>query len=186
MEKGGLRAALLEAGLTQRDQLRQVDEMRLGLQGRVRRVWASRGVKVVQKVQFVFEWTYLLLGVNPFTGDLQWDWIESMRQEHLVPALGQWDVDAVIWDRASSHRGKETAKLSITRIFQPPYSPELNPVERVLEQLRSETEGRIYPSLLAKQQAVENVLQELAADPERAKRLVGWDWICEAFESLPP
>ncbi len=159
--------------------------MRLGLQGRVRRVWASKGVRVVQRVQFVFEWAYLLLGINPLTGDLQWDWIESMRQERLVPALKQWSLDAVIWDRASSHRGKQTAALPIKRIFQPPYSPELNPVERVLEELRREIEGRIYPSLAAKQQAVENILQELAADRERVKRLVGWDWICEAFGSLP-
>lgn len=185
MEKRGLRAALRAAGLRKKDQIRLVDEMRLGLQGRVRRVWASRGVKVVQKVQFVFEWVYLLLGVNPITGDLRWDWVESMRQEHLVPALREWDVDGVIWDRASSHRGKETAKLSIQCIFQPSYSPELNPVERVFQELRREIEGRIYPSLLAKKQAVENVLQQLAADPERVKRLVGWNWICQAFESLP-
>lgn len=186
MEKGGLYTALRAAGLTQGHQIRLVDEMRLGLQGRVRRVWASRGVKVVQKVQFVFEWTYLLLGVNPLTGDLQWDWIESMRQEHLVPALRQWDVDGVIWDGASSHRGKETADLPIKRIFQPSYSPELNPVERVIEELRRGAEGYIYSSLTIKRQAVEDALQELATDPERVKRLAGWDWISEAFESLPP
>jgi transposase len=159
--------------------------MRLGLQGRIRRVWASRGVKVVQKVQFVFEWVYLLLGVDPLSGDLQWDWIESMRQEHLVPALKEWELHGVIWDRASSHRGKQTAQLPIQPIFQPSYSPELNPVERVFEELRREIEGRIYPSLAAKQLAVDQVLQELASDPERVKRLVGWHWICTAFESLP-
>jgi transposase len=186
VEKGGLLAALKDAGLTQRHRIKEVDEMRLGLQSRVRRIWASRGVKVVQKVQFVFEWAYLLLGVNPLTGELHWDWMESMRQEHLVPVLGQWDLEGVIWDRASSHRGKQTAALPLKCIFQPPYSPELNPVERVFEELRSGVEGRIYPTLAAKQQAVENILQELAADPARVKRLVGWNWICEALESLPP
>ncbi len=49
--------------------------MRLGLQGQLRRVWASRGVKVVQKLQFVFEWAYLLLAVDPLRGSLLWDWI---------------------------------------------------------------------------------------------------------------
>lgn len=159
--------------------------MRLGLQGRVRKVWASRGVKVVQKVQFVFEWVYLVLGVNPRTGHLQWSWIASMRQEHLVPALHHWKVDGVIWDRASSHRGKQTAALPLKRIFQPPYSPELNPAERVFEELRREVEGLLYPTLLAKQQVVEHMLQDLAADPARVKRLVGWDWIGAAFQSLP-
>lgn len=185
MEKGGLRAALEKAGLTAGSQVRQVDEMRLGLQGQTRKVWASRGVKVVQKVQFVFEWTYLLLGVNPLTGALQWDWLESMRQEHLVPALQEWPVDGVVWDRASSHRGKQTGELPIARIFQPSYSPELNPVERIFQELRRKIEGQIYDSLAAKQQAVEKILQELAADPDRVKRLVSWDWIRVAFDDLP-
>jgi hypothetical protein len=32
------------------------DEMRLGLMGQVRRVGAPRGVKVVQRLQFVRQW----------------------------------------------------------------------------------------------------------------------------------
>lgn len=185
MEKGGLRDALAEAGLTQSSQINHVDEMRLGLQGQVRKVWASRGVKVIQKVQFEFEWTYLLLGVNPLTGELRWDWIASMRQAHLVPALKQWEVDGVVWDKASSHRGRQTAELPIKRIFQPSYSPELNPAERIFEELRRVVEGRSYPSVAAKQTAVEKELKALAANPERVKRLAGWEWIREAYESLP-
>lgn len=169
-----------------RDQaIRPADEMRLGLQGRVRRVWATRGVKVVQKVQFVFEWVYLLLSVDPRSGELEWQWVASMRQEHLVPALQQWAVDALIWDGASSHRGTLTAQLPFVRIFQPPYSPEVNPVERVFEEVRKAVEGRVYPSLADKQAAVEQVLRDLAADPQRVKRLVGWDWFCQALETIP-
>lgn len=162
-----------------------VDEMRLGLQGQLRRVWASKGVKVVQKLQFVFKWTYLLLGVNPLTGQLTWDWVDSMRQDDLVPVIRPWLVDAVIWDKASSHRGKKMGELSFNRIFQPSYSPELNPVERLFEELRRAVEGRIYQTLTAKKQAVENVLQRLAADPEAVKQLAGWDWICAAINRLP-
>lgn len=162
-----------------------VDELRLGLQGRVRRVWASRGVKVVQKVQFVFEWTYLLLGVNPSTGKLVWDWIDSMKQVDLLPALKTWSVDAVIWDGASSHRGRQVGELPFTRIFQPAYSPELNPVERIFEELRRVVEGVIYATLETKQQAVEFELSQLAADPQRVKNLVGWDWLCAALANLP-
>lgn len=185
MEKRGLSQALQDAGLKRDQRIRPTDEMRLGLQGRVRRVWASRGVKVVQKVQFVFEWVYLLLSVDPRSGSLEWQWIASMRQEHLVPALQQWEMEALIGDGASSHRGTQTAQLPFVRIFQPPYSPEVNPVERVFEELRKEVEGRLYPSLVAQQQAVETILRDLAADPERVKRLVGWDWFCQALETLP-
>lgn len=185
MEKRGLSQALQDAGLKRDQRIRPTDEMRLGLQGRGRRVWVSRGVKVVQKVQFVFEWVYLLLRVDPRRGSLEWQWIASMRQEHLVPALRQWAVEALIWDGASSHRASQTAQLPMLPIFQPPYSPEVNPVERVFEELRKEVEGPIYPSLAAKQQAVEKLLRDLAADPERVKRLVGWDWFCQPLDTLP-
>ena len=36
------------------------DEMRVGLRGMVRRVWGVRGVKVVQRLQLVYEWKYSL------------------------------------------------------------------------------------------------------------------------------
>lgn len=163
----------------------EADEMRLGLQGRVRRVWASRGVKVVQKLQFVFEWVYLLLAVNPRSGELKWDWIARMRQEDLIPVLSRWHLDGVIWDGASSHRGSQVAQLPLKRIFQPPYCPELNPVERIFEELRRAVEGLIYSSLQAKKQAVETELRQLAADPEQVKRLGGWGWLCAAFDGLP-
>jgi hypothetical protein len=162
-----------------------VDEMRIGLWGQVRRVWGIRGIKVVQKVQIVFAWRYLVLGVNTQTGRLRWDWIDRVRQEYLVPVLERWPVDGLIWDNASSHRGRRVAALGHKLVFLPPYSPELDPAERIFEELRREVEGRIYPSLVAKQLAVDGILQDLAADPTRVKRLAGWDWVCAALESLP-
>lgn len=185
MEKGGLQQQLVAETLHKGDDILEVDEMRLGLQGRGRRVWASRGVKVVQKVQFVFEWTYLLLGVNPLTGKLIWDWIDSMRQVDLLPALTPWSMEAAIWDRASSQRGKQVGQLAFKRIFQPAYSPELNPAERIFEELRRAVEGVIYATLEAKKQAVEIELYQWVADPQRVKRLVGWNWLCAALDGLP-
>ena len=49
-----------------------VDEMRIGLWGQVRRVWSLRGIRVVQKVQIVFAWRYLVLGVDTQRGNLCW------------------------------------------------------------------------------------------------------------------
>jgi hypothetical protein len=161
------------------------DELRLGLHGQVRRVLAPRGVKVVQRLQIEYRWRYLLVGVEPRTGALRWQWLERFRQEHLKPVLADWGMDAVVWDGAGAHRGKQLRDLPTARIFLPPYSPELNPAERVLEEIRRRVEGCVYDSLDAKQAAVDAYLQELAADPERAKRLCGWDWILAAFRSLP-
>ena len=37
------------------------------------------------------------------------------------------------------------------QVVQPPYAPELNPVERFFRELRRAIEGKVYPTLQAKQ-----------------------------------
>jgi hypothetical protein len=69
--------------------------------------------------------------------------------------------------------------VGLPLIEQPPYAPELNPAERVFEELRAGIEGVIYPTIEAKVAAVEAILDELDADPERVKRLTSWGWIVE-------
>jgi transposase len=171
--------------VTSASALLHADELRLGLHGQVRRVLAPRGVKVVQPVQIEYRWRYLLLGVEPRTGALRWRWLERFRQDRLQPVLADWAPDAIIWDGAGAHRGKQLGDLPTARIFLPPYSPELNPAERVLEEIRRRVEGRVYDSLDVKQAEVDAYLQELAADPARVKRLCGWDWILAALQALP-
>jgi hypothetical protein len=52
------------------------DEMRLGLRGQTRKVLAPKGVKVVQPVQLLYEWSYLILAVSPLSAEIKWEWIE--------------------------------------------------------------------------------------------------------------
>ena len=161
------------------------DELRLGLHGQVRRVLAPKGVKVVQRRQIAYRWTYLLLGLDPRTGRLRWQWLERFRQDQLKPVLIAWKLSAILWDGAGAHRGKTLREVPTQRLFLPPYAPELNPVERVFEEIRRRVEGRVYPDLATKQAVVEAYLQELAADPARVQRLCGWDWLLAAFAALP-
>jgi hypothetical protein len=185
VEKRGLLAALKSVAVVQGDWLLYVDEMRVGLWGQVRRVWGIRGIPVVQKIQIVFDWRYLVLGVNPQTGKLIGDWVERIRQDQLLPILQRWPPAAIVWDNASAHKGKQIATLQHRFIFLPPYSPELDPAERIFRHLRPRIEGRTYPSMKAKQIAVEHHLRQLAADRARVKSLVNWDWIQIAHDSLP-
>lgn len=171
--------------MTRGGTLLYADELRLGLRGQVRRVLAPRGVKVVQRLQIEYRWRYLLLGVDPQTGRLTWRWLERLRQEHLKPVLAEWAPTAVVWDGAGAHRGTQLRELSAARVFLPPYSPELNPAERVFEEVRRRVEGRVYDSLDAKQADVEAYLGALATDPERVKRLCSWSWIVDALAALP-
>jgi len=165
------------------------DEMRVGLCGQVRRVWAPRGVKVRQRVQMKREWRYLALAVDGLRGRLCWCWIASMKGVAIAEAVASWKeqgIEAVVWDGASGHRGPEGRQVGGALIQQPPAAPELQPAERVFEELRRVVEGTVYATLEEKVAAVERELQALAADPARVQRLAGWHWIQEAWAALPP
>lgn len=159
------------------------DEMRLGLIGQVRRRWAPRGVKIRQPVEFAYEWSYLNLAVDPMEGVLKWSWTSDMKAESIAPVLEGWEktLEAIVWDGAKGHQGEEYDEIEVCRIQQPPYSPELQPVERIFEYLRARIEGIVYGALEAKKEAVERELRKLAACPETVRSLTCWDWIEEAL-----
>lgn len=75
--------------------------------------------------------------------------------------------------------------LGLPLIEQPPYAPELNPTERVFEELRAAMEGVVYPTIEAKVAAVEAILEELDADSQRVRRLTSWQWIAENLHAPP-
>ena len=189
MEKGGLAARLTAAGIAAERAVGGADEMRVGLIGTTRRVWGRRGVKVRQRRQIVYAWRSLHLVVDPVGGRLWWRWSHTLHAavaRSLVEATQtETDLAALVWDRAPSHRDATVRAVGLPLIAQPPYAPELNPAERVFEELRAAIEGVVYPTIDAKVAAVEAILQELDADPRRVTSLTGWQWIADTLSQLP-
>ena len=175
--------------MTPQTRLGFADEMRIGLRGMVRRVWGRRGVKVRQRLQLVYEWLYLFVVVDVRKGKLHWSWIDSMKTEMVGAAVNglkqQTEVAAVVWDGAPSHRDHRVHGLGLPLIGLPPYSPELNPAERVIEEVRRWIEGRVYNSIEDKVEAVEAFLSKLESDPHQVRVLTCWDWIDQAIQRLP-
>jgi len=188
VEKGGLAAGLAAAGVTGSATVVFADELRLGLHGQVRRRWCPRGVKLRQKLEIRYVWRYLVLGVAA-AGKLVWTWLERCRKEAITATITGWQtddhVDAIVWDNAPSHTAKLTRAAGVPLVALPPYSPELNPAERVFLEVRRAVEGVVYGTIDAKKQAAETFLTTLQDDPERVRRLAGWDWITDALASLP-
>jgi transposase len=181
----GLRDALQEAGVQPEDQVWFCDEMRFGLWGQVRKRWGLRGVKIIQQVQIEFAWEYLVLVVDVVQCEIRWDWAKRMNQTNLLPIFKHWLPDAIIWDGASAHRGKAMGEVGFQAISLPPYSPELNPCERVFEWLRGHIEGEVYATLQHKRCEIERHLRRLNADKGHLKSLIGWQWIQVAFALTP-
>jgi transposase len=194
VEKGGLASELLAAGLTAADQVGWADEMRVGLRGTVRRVWGRRGVPVRQRVQFTYEWRHLFVVINGRAGRVHWAWLPNLKAEAVAAAVGglgqgRTELDALVWDRAPAHRDERLLPFARERglalIAQPPYAPELNPAERLIEEIRRDADGKVYATLEEKVAAVDAFLTQLDAEPDRVRRLAAWGWIEQAFDRLP-
>lgn len=149
-------------------------------------MWAPRGVKVRQVLQLTYQWAYLALAVDGVSGRLWWAWQPNMKGVSVRQVVRAWraaGLAALVWDGAPGHRARVVREVGMKLVSLPPAAPELNPAERVFEELRRAVEGRVYATLADKQAAVERELAALAADPARVRRLAGWAWLRAA---LPP
>lgn len=86
-----MKKKLAASGVTDKAGVFWVDEMRVGLIGETRRVWAPRGLKVEQEREYVYEWGYLNLAVKGLSGELYWSWTKDMKAASIasfVQSLG--------------------------------------------------------------------------------------------------
>jgi transposase len=122
-----------------------MDEARFGQQGTMTRMWARKGSRPTAVKQTRYEWVYLYAAVEPATGAsvaLQAPNINtgtmSVFLEMLGRELGENDHAILIMDQAGWHKARKlVVPDTITILYLPPYSPELNPVERLWAYLRS-------------------------------------------------
>jgi transposase len=164
------------------------DEMRLGLVGQTRKVWAPVGVKVVQPLPYERRWCYVVLVVDGREGRVWWSWTTSMTADALQPEVARWHeagIEAVVWDGAPAHQRLAAQGQAVVLVRQPPHSPELNPAERLILEIRRHVEGQVYATMSEKYAAVDAFLEDLNAHPERVRSLTGWHWIRDGLSALP-
>lgn len=85
---------------------------------------------------------------------------------------------------SGTHRDALVKEVGLPLLCLPPYSPELDPAERLFEEVRRQVEGRVYATLDAKAAAVDAYLEQLDANPARVRLRCGWDWIQTACDTL--
>ena len=162
--------------------------MRFGQQGTLTEVWAPRGSRPVRVRQCQYKWVYVFGAVNPQTGEsvgmiaptvntvcmnVHLRWIS----EHVDP-----DVQIVlVMDNAAWHRSNDIeVPENITLLPLPPYSPELNPVERLWAWLKSnQLSNRVYETQHALHQAGLDAWNTLTEDRIRSVCRTEWIQRCD-------
>jgi hypothetical protein len=131
------------------------DEGRFGRISRPKRCWAPPGIRPHAPSQVVRESVYIFAAVAPEAGLMTSLVLPSANTammnlflEHVSQSLEEYFIVMQV-DQAGWHRSKELIiPANIRLIEQPAYSPEVNPVEHLWEELREKyLHNRLFSSL---------------------------------------
>ena len=145
------------------------DESRFGTHSNIGHGWFVKGRRTALDVSLGFKNFYLFSAVTPRTGKdvtLQLPKVNTecmnIFREQMACDLGDVEVFLVM-DQAGWHRAKGLIiPKNIHIVYLPPYSPELNPVERLWGYIKQHTiKNRVYPTIAALEDAVSQFIISL-------------------------
>ncbi|MCG5060413.1 MAG: IS630 family transposase [Limnoraphis sp. WC205] len=165
------------------------DETRLGLKTRESKVITALGVKPKGFVQWNFKSYYIYGAIAPKSGEsffLEFSHLDGdcfqIFLDHFSQSYPSY-LNIIQLDNGRFHVGsKLKIPDNILLIFQPPYSPELNPIERVWHYLKQHLRWEIYQDLEQLKDQVRSVIEGFY--PEIIASLTGWDYILEALATV--
>ena len=156
------------------------DEGRFGRISTPKRAWAPPGIRPKVPRQVVRESSYVYAAVAPEQGLMTSLILPSADTAMMNLFLAQVAEDFADYfiviqvDQAGWHRAKDLkVPENIRLIFQPAYSPEVNPVEHLWEELREKyLHNRIFESLDDLIEVLCQALSDLTQDKERLRSMM--------------
>ena len=93
------------------------------------------------------------------------------------------DRIVMVLDGAGWHKsGSLLIPNNLRLLSLPPYSPELNPVEHIWDDLReNEFHNKVFDSTDSLEDHLEKAMHETENDHERVRSIVAWPWIINAL-----
>jgi transposase len=161
------------------------DEGRFGRISDPRRCWGPHPIRPDVKAAMVREYIYAYAALSPWDDCLDSLILPDADTEGMNIFLAEVarrhsdDFIVLVLDGAGWHRARALkVPANMTLLPLPPYSPQLNPVEHLWDELREKSfHNQVFASLDAVE---ERLCQALAAfEPDRARihKLAAWPWI---------
>jgi hypothetical protein len=164
------------------------DEVRYGLITVVRRIWGMKGLRVLAPYQAKYQASYLYGALEITQGQTQVLFRLPVCLESTAVFLQELvatEPDAyhiLLWDNAGFHPrpGDESLPKQIRLLPFPPYSPELNPVERLWDIMKDGIANRVWETLDNLEEAMVTILEPFLVHTERVKQFLGDNWLTQA------
>ena len=148
------------------------DESRFGLMTHVGRCLTSKGIKPLVKYQHAFKNTYLYGSFSPINGDSFIYEIEGTTSEIFYKYLEKFseykpnEFKVIFIDNAGFHSLKNfivPSNIYLVRI--PPYTPELNPSEKMWAYIKSFYKNKVFDTMeILKQWLHRFILDNMSRD----------------------
>lgn len=162
------------------------DEHRLGLKPIIRRIWAPKGQRPKARARPRYQWLYLYAYVQPQTGEVEWLLADTVNTEMMNKSLrlfaksvgaGKERIIVLAIDNAGWHRANKLEVPSGIHIeYLPPYSPELQPAERLWPLANEAVANRSFRSLDELDAAVEKRCLQLSEQPYTIRDYTNFHW----------
>jgi transposase len=172
-----------------------LDEHRYGLLPVIRRCWGKRGVRVHAPYLTKYKWGYLHEAMEvDAENKLELLFTPVIDQEtHLLflKQIAESQPEAlhvIIADQAGFHVKPDDKRLPANVRLEPlpPYSPELNPVEKLGDLVKDAICNRVYPTLRKLEDAIYGELKPLCEQASRVAQLIGEGWLLDQVNSGDP
>ena len=143
------------------------DESRLGLHQEARRRLTAYGTKPVQMMQTRYEYFWLYAAVEPATGESLVLEMPGLDAHCFQAFLNEFSatypdtLNVLVLDGAGAHiSGALTIPENVLPVLLPPYCPELNPVERLWQDLKHRMGSALQESLAAQKACAARIFRD--------------------------
>ena len=160
------------------------DEHRIGLKPIRRRVWAPVGQRPIALGHHRFLWLYVTAFVQPTSGETFWylcNGVSKPMFEALLAAFaresgaGRLRNIVLVLDNAGFHGPQDlVVPDGITLVFLPPYTPELQPAERLWTLLDEPVVNRYFDTLNALDAVLAERCRQLLPDAIKSRAHFAW------------
>lgn len=167
------------------------DESRFGLFTRTGKGLTSRGVKPVCPFQQVFQFTYLMGAYSPFTGahfELELPACNSSTFQIYLNEFSRFnpsEFKIVLLDNGAFHKAKRLSMpQNIALLFLPPYSPELNPAEKIWQHIKRNFTGKLFTNLSALSKFIEHEVKGMTEEMVKSTCAYSYFFKCSYWTNI--
>jgi transposase len=158
----------------------------MGLHTIQRRKLTGRGIKPPEKMQCDFIYLWLYRAVEPLTGEsffYEFTHLDTVCFEKFLELFASKyprDLHIIQVDNGGFHNSLNLSLAeNVILLFQPAYSPEVNPIERLWEYIKKQLKWLRFEQIEELRAALQKELEKLTN--EVIASLTGWKFILEAI-----